>query len=173
MRIIIIHHKSACAWYTFVSHVDQGVQSLRSQVWFILPVLELFPLDCSHCGETGRFADKAGCYAVIVIADNAKFSLAVNRMTAFCPQSPKWSHSLDSSAALVQLVEHLPLNIKVMGSSPTWYKILSCGIILYRFRLIRQLQYHPAFHCGMKSQGEQLKAGKIDQTCTHSHAYTL
>ena len=37
--------------------------------------------------KAGRFVGKAGCYAVAVIANNATFPLAVNRMAAFHPQS--------------------------------------------------------------------------------------
>mgnify|MGYP001804201762 CR=1 FL=1 len=33
--------------------------------------------------KAGRFVGKAGCYAVVAIADNAPFSLAVIRMAAF------------------------------------------------------------------------------------------
>ena len=33
--------------------------------------------------KAGWFVGKAGCYAVVALADNATFSLAVNRMVAF------------------------------------------------------------------------------------------
>ena len=56
---------------------------------------------------------------------------------------------------MAQLAEHQPLNLEVMGSSPTWVKYFShvcahfgihgrCGIILSRLRLRGQLQYRTA-----------------------------
>ena len=39
-----------------------------------------------HC-KAGRFVGSVDCYAVIVLADNATFLLAVNLMVAFRPQS--------------------------------------------------------------------------------------
>ena len=44
--------------------------------------------------KAGRFVGKAGCYAVVVLADNATFSLAVNRTVTVRTQSgnrPQWN----------------------------------------------------------------------------------
>ena len=52
---------------------------------------------CSCCcnvvfNKAGRFVGKAGCYAVVAFADNATFSLAVNRMATFRTQAANRSH---------------------------------------------------------------------------------
>ena len=89
--------------------------------------------------KAGRLVGLADCYAAIVLADNATFLLAVNRIAAFRSQ----------------LVEHQPLNVEVVGLSPTKDKIFphvcshfgihgQCGIILPRLLLRGQLQNHTA-----------------------------
>ena len=55
--------------------------------------------------EAGWFIGKASCYAVEVLADNATFLLAVNRMVAFCAQDFKpTTHSQLSSSTVALLV---------------------------------------------------------------------
>ena len=61
------------------------------------------------------------CYAAEVLADNETFLLAVNRMVAFSAQDCKpTTHIQLSSSTVALLVDHLPLNHDVVGSSPTW-----------------------------------------------------
>ena len=93
--------------------------------------------------KAGRFVGKAGCYAFVVLAGNATFSLAVNRMAAF-QNSPQTYHiiPIPSSAAVVHMVAH----DGICGR---------CGIILSRFRLRGQLQYHTAL--------------ELPHTCYHDH----
>ena len=42
--------------------------------------------------KAGRFVSSADCYAAMVLADNATFLLAVNRMVAVCTQAADRSH---------------------------------------------------------------------------------
>ena len=43
--------------------------------------------------KAGQLVGLAYCYAVIVLADNATFSLAVNRIVAFCTQAANRPHA--------------------------------------------------------------------------------
>ena len=58
--------------------------------------MKLYVKNCNTCGkrlyytQAGRFAGKARCYAIAVIADNAIFSFAVNRISAFRAQSENY-----------------------------------------------------------------------------------
>ena len=112
-------------------------------------VLQVTCLYKHRCiAKAGQLVGLADCYAVIVLADNATFLLAVNRIAAFRSDSAIITH-------LTQLVEHQPLNLEVAGSSPTWDKIFPhvcahfgihgrCGIVLPRLRLRGQLQNRTA-----------------------------
>ena len=53
--------------------------------------------------KAGRLVGLVDCYAVIALADNATFLLAVNRI----------------AIAVAQLVEQLPANLEVVGLTPT------------------------------------------------------
>ena len=73
-----------------------------------------------------HFVGKAGCYAVVVIADDAIPSLALNRMATFrviC-LTDHINH-VESSAAVAQPVEHLTQNHEIVGSIPTPIRIFS------------------------------------------------
>ena len=61
--------------------------------------------------KAGRFVGLANCCAVIALADNATFLMAVNRSVAFCIQA--------TPASMAQPEEHLPHNLEVVGQSPT------------------------------------------------------
>ena len=106
---------------------------------------------CGKC-KAGLLVGLADCHAVIVLADNATFLLAENRIAAFRAYAAFMSKS---STAVAQLADHQPLNLEVVGSSPTWDKYFSyvcahfgihgrCGIILSRLWLRGQLQYRTA-----------------------------
>ena len=68
-------------------------------------------------GQLGGLSAKAGFYAVVVLADNATFSLAVNRMVAFRTESANQPHN--SVKVISQLVEHQALKLEVVVSNPT------------------------------------------------------
>ena len=82
--------------------------------------------------KAGRFLSKAGCYAVVVLADNAAVSLAVNRRGVFCTQAANRSHY---SYIFNDWQDFL-----------TWFcpprHMQSERLILSRFWLRGQLQYH-------------------------------
>ena len=59
------------------------------------------------------------CYAIVVLADNATFSLVVKSMAAFSTQAANRSYCITFAAA-AQLVENLSQNHDVVGSCPTW-----------------------------------------------------
>ena len=64
-----------------------------------------------HITKAGRFVGLADCYAVIALANNATFLLAVNRMVAFHTQAPNRSHyNVGIISHLAQPVEYLPHN---------------------------------------------------------------
>ena len=71
--------------------------------------------------KAGRLVGLADCYAVIVLVDNATFLLAVNRIAPLRSDSAVITYL--STATVAQLVEHQPLNLEVVGLSPTWIKI--------------------------------------------------
>ena len=54
---------------------------------------------------------KVGCYVVVVVADNAKFSLAVNRISHTVRKPPTLIDIL--SATVAQPVEHRPQILEV------------------------------------------------------------
>ena len=60
------------------------------------------------------FVGKASCYGVVVLADNATITLAVNRMVAFRTQSANRPLNWLSLATLALPVEHLPHNFLVV-----------------------------------------------------------
>ena len=64
--------------------------------------------------KAGRFVGKASCYAVVVLADNATITLAVNRMVAFRTQSANRPLNWLSLATLAIPVAHLPHNFVVV-----------------------------------------------------------
>ena len=123
------------------------VTQILLKLWSHLPNLLL---------KAGRFDGLANSYAAIVLADNATFLLAVNRMVAFCTQaSNQPHHQPPSSATVAQPVEQFPHNLEIVGTSPTWDRIFThacahldmCGrrrTILSRFWLRGQLKYHTA-----------------------------
>ena len=60
---------------------------------------------------------------VKVLAEDAAFLLAVNRMVEFRTDSANQLHK--SSATVALLVDHLPQNLEVEGLIPTWERIFS------------------------------------------------
>ena len=76
--------------------------------------------DFIKAGRLVAACRQADCYAVIVLADNATFLLAVNRMVvAFRTQSANRSHLREHhQPPWLKPVEHQ--NIDDVGSSPTW-----------------------------------------------------
>ena len=78
--------------------------------------------------KAGRLVGEAGCYAVVVKADNATSATAVNCMATIRPHSAT-DHlmHLVSSAAVVQLVEHLPHNHQ------SWFRVPSRTGLIHMF----------------------------------------
>ena len=67
----------------------------------------------------GGLSAKAGCYAVIALANNATFSLTVNRVVAFRTQSANWPRHY----RYPQPTWVYRKSIWIVGSSPTWDRI--------------------------------------------------
>ena len=93
---------------------------------------------------------KVGCYVDVALADNAKFSLAVNRISHTVRKPPTLIDIL--SATVAQPVEHRPQILEVEASSSTWHNVFcahfdTCGwngVILSLFRFREQLRCRTA-----------------------------
>ena len=73
--------------------------------------------------KAGWLVGLAGCCAARVLADNATFQLAVNRITAHRRHSAIITNNISSSRGLAGRAS--ALNHEVVGSSLTWDKIFS------------------------------------------------
>ena len=104
----------------------------------LLLMITIIMSDLSVYIKAGRLVGLANSYAVIVLADNATFLLAVNRIAAFRRHYATITYKTTRSIS--------PLNHEVVGSSPTWDKIFPhvcarygihgrCGIVRSRLRL--------------------------------------
>ena len=71
--------------------------------------------------KAGRFVGELAAMQLVVLADNATFSLAASRMATF--QSHSADRPLITSATIALPVEHLPQKLKVVGSSPSQARI--------------------------------------------------
>ena len=91
--------------------------------------------------KAGRFVGKASCYAVVVLADNATITLAVNRMVAFRTQSANRPLNWLSLATLALPVEHLPHNFVVVWSSPTRDRIFHMFVSTSAYAVGEELSY--------------------------------
>ena len=82
-----------CKWYGMQS-TTENVLIGSMQLWLYIIYKLTSQTRTVHALHTkaGRFVGLADCYAAIVLADNATFSLAVNRMVTFLPQSSNRWH---------------------------------------------------------------------------------
>ena len=141
----------------------------------IITYVCIYCLHHRHWIKAGRLVGSADYYAVIALADNATFLLAVNRMVAFPPQSPnRWHFSRFISCCRASALELWGCRFNShLGQSDSHvcahFGILGlCGIILSRFRLRGQLQYRTALHQGVYSlltSDSYLPVGSISSIC--------
>ena len=110
------------------------------------------------CAKAGRLVGLAYCYAIIVLAENATFLLAVNRIAAYrwhsaiifneiisCLGSAVWASAPQSWGSWFE--SHLGADFFTY-LSPLRHNS-RCGIILFRLRLTGQLQYRTALVCAL------------------------
>ena len=77
--------------------------------------------------KAGRFVGKAGCYAVLVLADNATFSLAVNCMAAYRTQPANRSHYTYLCPLWHMRSErNYPISVSVERATPIPHSLTTC-----------------------------------------------